>query len=301
MSVLDLPPRRCALLRVWTLAALLLQGSSAVAQTSNHTNLAGSADFEIVDSLEVVEFTPPVAISKVVAPQPTSEAVFRNRMANGKILSVNRAEPSTLPDLAVIRTENKQSTPLSVMQRQSEAAPKEEKQRFLSLGATVIDRQMSHVTWVDSKGQMAQALCGFDISLLDSLSHFQKGDTHYSMHLTLGLHDSRRDGRFLAADFADVTPMAGEMILPAGKLEAGDETLADLRHLGKLIERNQIRLLRYQKARFTRQEAERRWQKANPKLPKDEQIVFRPHSGSRYLRESVEDKRAEANGKGAGK
>lgn len=279
---------------------MLLLGANAVAQTSVDAHPARSAAFEIVDSLEVGDFIPPVALSKVITPQPAGEAV-RNRMANGKTLSVNRAAPSSLPDLAAIRAERERRSPDSGGQERSDAVPQEEEQRFLSLGATVIDRQVSHITWVDSTGKMAQALCGFDISLLAGLSHFRKGDTHYSILLMHGHHDSRRDGRFLLADFAETAPMAGEIILPAGTLDAEDETLADLKQLRNLIEREKVKLLQFQEARSMRQEASRRWHEANPIPPKDEFVVLRPHSGSRYLREAVENKNGGADAKGADK
>ncbi len=292
---------RSSFLPVRTLAALLLLGANAVAQTSIHANPAGFADLEIVDSLEVGVFIPPVAKSNMAAPRPAGEAVVRKRMENGKILSVSRAAPSSLPDLAVIRAEPERMSPDSAGQERGDTIPHEEKQRFLSLGATVIDRRVSHVTWVDSTGKTAQALCGFDISLLAGLAHFRKGDTHYSILLMHGHHDSRSDGRFFAEDFADTTPVAGEIILPAGTLDAGDETLGDLRRLSNLIEREKASLLQFQKARSARQEAGRRWHEANPAPPEDEHVVLRPHSGSRYLREPGEDKSDEAKGEGDAK
>lgn len=108
-------------------------------------------ELRIADSLEVTPFVPPDPKVRKTFPRNQARAVTQSRMENGKHLDVTRAAPSLLPDLKSIRAEIARKE----LAAKSQVAPHfdlpEPRHRFLNLGATVIDRSVSHVTWIDEE------------------------------------------------------------------------------------------------------------------------------------------------------
>jgi len=237
---------------------------------------AHAEDLAKSDPLAVPTFVPPVPKVRKEMPDISVNAAVEARMKNQKRLRIVRAEPSQLPDLPGIRKE---------LARQAEAAESavgevaETNHKFIILGATVIDREISHVTWTDGSGKSLEALCGFDISLLAGVPGFTQGWTTYSLMLMHGQHVTKRDGGFSANSFPQLHVKRDEILLPAA---AGEGIPEDLKTIGVLIGLERERLVEFQRARERRQEAERQWREANPEPPRDETIWLRPHSGSRY-------------------
>lgn len=260
---------------------------SAMAQEIRQAPDSAKAELRIIGSLQVTPFVPPTPKVRKQFPLNEVRAITRSRMENGKRLHVTRAAPSSLPDLAIIRAEIAHKEEAAAARRSvaTDFSTAKENHRFLSLGATIIDHRISHVTWMDASGEMMEALCGFDIGLLANVPAIKNGETGYSINMMPGYHVSRRDGSFEMPAFPHLRVEPGEIRLPVGATEEKSEMLSDLRLLGDLIMREKGRLEAYRKAVEAKQEAERKWREQNPEPPRDETVWIRPHSGSRYLQE----------------
>jgi hypothetical protein len=279
---------------------LLLVAPIGRSQVTPEKESAIQSELRIAEPLEVSIFIPPETKVPEEMPPVLVEAAVWNRMKNGKVLHLARAVPSQLPDLAIVREElaRNSSVASGELGLSGVIGTTETRQRFLLLGATVIDSSESHITWIDADGKSREALCGFDVSLLAGITNFRAGITDYSLLLMHGNHDSRRDGKFIPDAFADRRVKPGEIILGPGVDAESDGLPLDLALIRDLIAREKPRLELYQKARAERLDAELRWLDTNPVLPRDETIQLRPHSGSRYLSKAND---ADTQVKGEGK
>lgn len=244
----------------------------------------------IAEDLTVSEFVPPERKVSKQGPDVATVADTSGVMRNGKRLRVVRAEPSALPDLDTLTRERvvKQATANAISEEDETEPDPWEAYRVLSFGATVVDRRVSFINWMDAGGKRHQAVCGFDIGLLAGIGEFVKARTHYSLLLLHGNHNTRRDGEVARLGFPDIEVNEWEIVLlEEGKEWHGDANgMEDLKAVRDLIRSEKERLVEYQRNRKERNRQAREWHEKNPVPPKDETVWLRPHEGSRYFRKN---------------
>ena len=131
--------------------------------------------------------------------------------------------------------------------------------------------------------RLTQAICGFDIGLLADISGFIHAGEDYSLSL---MHSDIAGDEFqqISTDGATIIPQAaeGSILITLGNSYHPQPT-AFLYLLKDLIHSEKPNLITYQAARAKYQREATAWAIANPPVPQDETIIFRPHRGSRYL------------------
>jgi hypothetical protein len=259
-------------------AALLLASGMLVAEDQ-----PGPGTTYIPGPLTVTPFAPPPP--PVAKPEPNiridaSVAIGRK---DGTVLTLQRGEASTRPDLPPPPPPPPASEP-------REPTPEEVARRLhylrhnFNLGATIYDHTTSVVNWTDPVSRMPYtAVCGFDLGLLAGVGRFIHDGENYQLMLFHSHIDTtlpRRLPNRRPPDLPEVP--AGEISITRG--EASDSAAtAPVFLLGRLIAAEKERLLAYQDARAAYFKAHREWYAAHPPVPQDTKITLRPHRGSRYL------------------
>jgi hypothetical protein len=243
----------------------------------------GSASTYIPSTLEVPTFTPPAPVVQKRLPAIRVEAATTTRLANGKTLTLQRGEPSTEPDLPLPPPPAPPTVARALTQQ--EIADNIWQQRHnLSLGATIFDHQTSLIHWTDPVSLVRyEAVCGFDVGLLDGLGGFVHRGEDYSLFLMHSHHSTAEPEPYSQEMLEEIPKIApGEIRITTG--DARDpNALALLQALREVIELEKPRLLVYQAQREKYFQAATAWHAAHPPVPKDETFILRPHRGSRYL------------------
>ena len=160
-----------------------------------------------------------------------------------------------------------------------------ERRHMLSIGATIYDHKVSHVQWHNpDTGEFYEALCGFDVGLLGGIGEFVHAGESYSLMLIHSNLDSESFRQLLQ----NIVPAPPEIQADSIKILKGNPQdpigTAPITLLKDIIASEKSRLVPFQAALRTYQEAAEAWHAAHPPIPRDETFWFKPHRGSRYLK-----------------
>ncbi len=249
---------------------------------SEEANSRPTARTSLPQSLAVPAFVPPAPPIEKKIPGMRVDAMVTVPTKAKHTLTIIRGEASTLPDLAIPQeTKPQERQPLT-----PEELAKIETQRghTLQLGATIYDHRISRVQWTHpASGESYEALCGFDLSLLQGLGQFTHDGESYHLMLTPFLFDTVKPSlqtRRSIPELPEVPPDSITILKGNPKDPLGCATITILKDL---ITHEKSRLITYQADRLRYQKAAAEWEKAHPTLPRDETVWLRPHQGSRYL------------------
>ncbi|MEO7099956.1 MAG: hypothetical protein ABI162_11380 [Luteolibacter sp.] len=236
----------------------------------------------IPHSLEVLAFTPPAPPVEKKVPAMRVDSAITVHTKSSHSLTLIRGEASTLPDIPVPPKPELQEPHVFTPQETASAAY--ERRHSLQLGASVYDHRTSLVHWQHpDTGESYEAICGFDLSLLEGLGQFIHDGEIYQIAL-----DHSCDA------IPDNDPIEGDTTPDLAKIPAGSITIlkgnpkdptgtAIITLLKELIATEKSRLITYQAARQRYQQASAEWENAHPSVPRDETYWLKPHRGSRYL------------------
>ena len=238
-------------------------------------------------------FTPPAPVVPKPLPNIRIDSSITVGSEDSTTLTLQRGAASTLPDLPP-PAEPMPAPPYREPTAQELAEQASYIRRSLNLGATIYDHQVSEVHWTDPKtGINYQALCGFDIGLLAGIGGFVHDGEDYSLML---MHSEIEGEEFqqLKRDGETIIPQvpAGDIRITAGNTENAS-AIAPLYIIKDLITAEKDHLITYQAASKKYQRDAAAWAAANPPVPQDETIIFRPHRGSRYLTNPQPEKNGE--------
>lgn len=243
------------------LYALTLPGSLLLAQN------------RIVDvpAIPTVKFTPPPPPKRV--PPMVVKASTVTSSPTHKIVII-RGDASTLPDV-----------PPPVVSKPTMPDRETEPRYLVSIGASVYDHKLSHVTWMDPKTKVSfEAWCGWDFSLLSPFPQIVTGEKTAFFYLSTSHIDTtavRSLGRKIGIPVHPAVP-ADEFIISKGDIKDPDAQLllATLREYYLL---NKPRLILIKKAQADYQAAADAWYAQHPPKPENHTFWLKPHRGSRYL------------------
>ena len=236
-------------------------------------------------------FTPPTPVVQAPLPNIRIDASFTVEGEDDTTLTIQRGAASIEPSLPPPAP----PAPAAIFREPTAAELTEQAsylRRSISLGATVYDHKVSEINWTDPQtGQHFQAICGFDIGLLADVGGFIHAGEDYS----LSLMHSDIEG----AEFAQIRTDGGTIIpqVPLGiiRITLGNPdhptAIAPLYLIKDLIQSEKQNLTTYQAARKKYQQQATAWAAANPPIPQDQTIIFRPHRGSRYLTDPQPEKK----------
>lgn len=240
-------------------------------------------------ALEVPIFTPPAPPVEKPIPTMRIDSAITVPSGNSRTLTILRGEASDLPDIPepVIFPQRaaRQLTPEDLV-RQAE-----QRRLRLTFNAVVHENGVSILRWAHpDTAEPYEAICGFDINLLAGIVQFTSNRKTYQLSfippVVIPATRNRLSNRSLTkppeAAPDTVTFTKGNPNDPIGA------ATAVLLH--ELIATEKLRLIDYQEKRATYFNAAAAWAKANPVLPRDETIWFRPHRGSRYLTNPTPEK-----------
>jgi hypothetical protein len=234
----------------------------------------------IPHSLEVSVFTPPPPPVEKEIPDMRADAAITVPSKASRSVTLVRGEASTLPDLPV---------PVAAAPTEAKALTQEDLDRMadqrrhmLQIGATIYDHRVSVAHWQHpDTGEAYEAVCGFDLGLLEGIGQFIRDGETYSIMLphtflnTTGDRASKEAPDFSRISEGSITILKGNPKDPVGT--------ATITLLQELIASEKPRLVAYQADRLKFQQAAAEWQKAHPPVPRDETFWLKPHRGSRYL------------------
>lgn len=210
------------------------------------------------------------------------DAVVTAPSETNHTLTILRGEASTLPDLPV--PQDSKTQPRLQLAPEKAAKIETEENHTLQLGAIIYDHRVSRVHWQRADtGEAYEALCGFDISLLQGIGQFtQDGETYYLILFPSCVETAERssDAERLNPDLAEV-PRGSITYLKGNPNNPGGTATITL--IRDLIANENSRLTVYQADRLRYQQAAGTWKKDHPPVPRDETIWLRPHRGSHYL------------------
>jgi hypothetical protein len=161
---------------------------------SQDKNPAARATY-IPATLVFPEFTPPAPVEAKRLPKIRVDATYTLPSSNGKTLTLQRGEASTLPDLPPPPTPepNQQARELTPAELARLAYLRRHR---LMLGASVYDHRVSVVNWTDpDTATLYKATCGFDIGLLSGVGSFVHQQETYSIFLISSDIDTTRKSR----------------------------------------------------------------------------------------------------------
>ena len=242
----------------------------------------------IPHALTVQPFTPPPPPVVKRLPAVRVDSSVTHLSKNARTLTLQRGAPSTQPDLPP-------PPPPPPYVEPHEPTPEEIAQRIwqhrhnLNLGATVYDHKISVVNWTDQVSLVHyEAVCGFDIGLLEGVGNFVHKGENYSLFFMHSDFDTTMVRRFASKwplnqwllKIPEVAP--GDILITCGDVNDTAAT-APMTVVKEIIAAETPRLLPYQAARTTYQAAYAAWNAAHPPIPRDETFILRPHRGSRYL------------------
>ena len=234
----------------------------------------------IPDSLTIPEFTPPAPAVEKKVPAVRVDSAIILPSENSRTLTLIRGQASALPDLPIPPEPEPQQSRLPTPE--DTARDTDQRRHNLQLGATIYDHRASQVHWQHpDTGESYEAICGFDLSLLQGLGQFVHDGEVYQIMLTLSTVDTSRIR--LADNLPDLSAVQADSITlrqgnPKDLIGTAPVTL-----LKELITNEKSRLTTYQADRKRYQQAAAEWGKAHPPVARDETIWLRPHRGSRYL------------------
>jgi len=236
----------------------------------------------IPSALEVPVFVPPAPVVRKDVPVMRRDAVVTAPVDGGRTVTIIRGEKSELPDIPV----TPQSPPTQVRRGTADEIRREVEIRrsTVSLGATVFDHRLSIVNWKHpDTGEDYEAVCGFDVSLLEGVGELVSQGKVRQLQLfpILCVND-----RHLPSGMPQVAE--GGIVFLKGDPDDGIGT-APLLLVKDLITNEKARLTAYQAARKNQMLAEEAWREAHPVVPRNETFWLRPHRGSRYLENPVQE------------
>ncbi len=222
----------------------------------------------IPGDLTVSPFTPPPPPVPMKMPTLIAEATTVIPQADGTKLTIIRTKPSTLPKTPAAAPVPQQSaqTPTLATQNHQQA-----RRHLLQVGATIYGQRVSLVNWQHpDTGESYEAICGFNLSLLEGIGEFVSAGETYSfmmMHTASSIDHLTEVTNQPIAD-GSIQVIRGNAQDPAG--------MASVTLLKELIAAEKSRLITYQAARAVHQKAAAAWAKANPTKPQDQTIWFTP-------------------------
>ena len=254
----------------------------AVNMATKETSTIPATRTFIPHSLEAPVFTPPAPPVEKKVPAMRVDSAITLPTGNSHALTLIRGEASTLPDIPIPPKPELQEphrlTPGEI------ASAADERRHSLQLGASVYDHRTSLVHWQHpDTGESYEAICGFDVSLLDGLDQFVHDGETYQItldHPSDAIPDNQQMDGDPAPDPAKIP--AGSITILKGNPKDSIGT-ATITLLKDLIASEKFRLTTYQAALQRYQQAAAEWENAHPPVPHDETFWLRPHRGSRYL------------------
>ena len=258
----------------------LLQAEENVEIATTSGRKADPVRTFIPNSLTIPAFTPPAPAVEKKVPAMRVDSAITLQSENSRTLTLIRGEASTLPDIPILpEPEPQQSRPLIT---EDPASIANQRRHNIQLGATIYDHRVSQVHWQHpDTGESYEAICGFDLSLLEGLGQFVHDGEIYQIMLTLSPIDTSLIRR--TDNLPDLSAVQSNFITirqgnPKDLIGTAPVTL-----LKELIISQKSRLITYQADRKRYQQAAAEWEQAHPPVPRDETIWLRPHRGSRYL------------------
>lgn len=208
------------------------------------------------------EVPPMVVKASTVTPSPTHK------------ITLIRGEASTLPDIP--------PPPIS----QSFVPGRESEPHYLiSIGASVYDHSLSHVTWTNPETKESfEAWCGWDFTLLSPIPQIEIGENFSYFHLSACNINTDKKQRFGSKSEIPSHPKvhADDFAISMGNATNPQAQLL-LTTLRDYYLRHKPRLILIKKAQEEYQAAAAAWYAANPPKPENHTFWLRPHRGSRYL------------------
>ncbi|MGL4400751.1 MAG: hypothetical protein ACRCXD_12840 [Luteolibacter sp.] len=273
------------------ISLLLLSQSYLTAQEVDVGSKGSETRTFIPAVLEVPAFTPPAPPVETPVPAMRIDSAITVPSGKSHTLAILRGEASDLPDIPapVITAQRPPRLPTP-----EELARRAEARRLdLNFNAEVHENGVSIIRWHHpDTAEPYQAICGFDINLLAGVGQFISGGKTYQLSfIPPGVTPAKRH-RLTKLPFPEPPEAApNSIIFLKGNPDdpIGTATAILLRDL---IITEKERLITYQEKRSTYFQAAADWQKANPVLPRDETLWFRPHRGSRYLTNPTPEKGA---------
>lgn len=194
--------------------------------------------------------------------------------SQSRSITLIRGEASTLPDIPPPPISK-----LSVSGRESEP------HYIVSIGASVYDHSLSHVTWTNPATKKSfEAWCGWDFTLLSPILQIEIGERFSSFHLSAFNVDAAAERR---AGRKTEIPAHPAVIADGFAISKGDAANADaqilLMSLRDYYLKHKERLILIKKAQAQYQAAAAAWYKANPPKPENHTFWLKPHRGSRYI------------------
>lgn len=267
---------------------------AAIAQNSvagDSNDAEPSIQTFIPSALEVLVFNPPPPPVAKRLPSVRVNAAVTYLSKNNRLLTLQRGEASTEPDLPA-------PPPPAPVIEPTEPTPEQIERRLWQLrhtfdfGATVYDHKVSEVSWTDRETLVRyEAVCGFDIGLLAGIGSFVHKDESYSFYLMHSDVDTtilRKIPSYYHLKIPQVPE--GEILITQG--DPTDKiAIIHMSILRDVIALEKPRLLTYQIERKAYFAASAAWEAAHPPIPRDETFILRPHRGSHYLQVTQPAKR----------
>ncbi len=244
---------------------------------------ASSARTSFPNALEVLPFTPPASVERKRLPDIRIDSSVTVPGLSSHTVTLQRGEASTVPDPPP-PTEAAAAVPARKLTPEELARLANQRQHFINLGATVDDHKISKVQWTaQESGEIYQAICGFDISLLAGIGSFVHDGESYQLLLILSPGDAKALGKPDAKKPARAPGVAeGKILITEGNPNDTKATFP-VRLIQEILTSEKDRLIAYQAARLKYQQESAAWAAAHPPVPQDLTFVFRPRRGSRYL------------------
>ena len=271
---------------------LLSLATAAISQPHLSRSDVPKTGTSIPQSLEVPAFVPPVPKAEEKIPAMRVDAAVTVPSKANHTLTILRGEASTLPDLPLLLESKTQARP--PLAPADPTRIKTRQNHMLQFGATIYDHRVSRVHWQRSnRGEVYEALCGFDVSLLQGIGQFTHDGEIYHLMLSPFQFDPTKPSsrvKHPVPDLPDVPPDSITFLKGNPNDPSGTATITLIRDL---IAREKSRLTIYQADRLRYQQAAAAWEKAHPPVPRDETVWFRPHRGSQYLANPQADAKRE--------
>ncbi len=232
-------------------------------------------------------FSQQVTPVKVEAPAINFQVLGSQRVKVGlHSVIYNQVAPPVFPAPAVQVQPAPTPQYLQWLQARQQKASK-----FIMIGATVYDHQMTDLRWFDGD-QWVRAFSNFDFNYLTDTVEFETDDTIYEIFLITGdmasdyLVGDNQTLQWLAQARRELPSTGIGYRIADGNAMSNPATLVGLDDLCAYFNANKDQLVRDYQKRTADWERQERWNKAHPPVQQDTVINFWPVKSSVYKKSS---------------
>ncbi|BCX48614.1 hypothetical protein HAHE_25220 [Haloferula helveola] len=242
----------------------------ASAQTADDgPSTTGEPDVAVTEISDVPLFTPPVEVPRIA---PREFRIIRDR----RNLSGGRAVDATVVgDPGIPKPpEPPPSAPLTEEQL-AEFASYHQTYKFLSIGATVYNGELSRFSW-SYEGQHYVGWSNIDFCLLQGLGDIEKGETTYSMFLIAGRINDPPPESGLTLEIPEHPELPSDevaFVVTQGD-PANDDALQGIVALHEIYVTRKDELVIAHEKNLENARQAKAWRDANPPQPKDIKVNF---------------------------